>query len=154
MMDVLSFEKECASVTQLHELLEYEQSCLVNATIEKLPAIIEKKSGLIQTLSQLSKQRYDCLLKNGYTANELGMNDWIAKQAPEKIQSAWLSTQQTLLKSRELNRVNGLLIGKQNLKNQQRLSILQGEPEPHTQVYGPNGQPTSKLNLRAAKVIG
>lgn len=148
MMDVRNFEQECVSVQKLHDLLEHEQTCLINAEMDKLPGIVKQKSSLIQSLSQLSRQRYDCLQKNGFNANELGMNEWVSTKAPKSIQSAWLSTQQTLLKSRELNRLNGILIGKHSIRNQQRLQVLQGQPEPHAQVYGPNGQATAKIGVR------
>jgi flagella synthesis protein FlgN len=50
--------------------------------------------------------------------------------------------------AKELNRVNGLLLGQHMARNQQALNILQGNNQPAGTIYGPNGQPTSAASTR------
>ncbi len=146
-MTRIEFEQESAAVSTLCNILEQEQLCLIEAQLDKLQPLLEEKSKTIQTLSKLSQLRYKALQNAGFNSNELGMSDWVSAQQHPALQAAWLNTQQTLVKAKELNRVNGLLINKQYSKNQQKLKVLQGTSAEHQNFYGPNGQTTSQVRL-------
>ncbi|CAG0988631.1 hypothetical protein MTYP_02158 [Methylophilaceae bacterium] len=152
MSTAVSIEKESRAVNRLAEILEQEQSYLISAEMDQMQTLLDEKSRLLQDLSRSSQERYQWLSKAGYAANETGMSDWLKQQSKDALQSAWLTMQQTLVKIKELNRINGMLIHKHFTRNQQLLNTLQGQSE-IDHFYGPNGQATSKVRMRSA-IIG
>ncbi len=152
MSTAISIEQESRAVGRLIEILEQEQSHLINADIEQIQTLLEEKSALLQSLNLSSQERYQWLSSAGYSANESGMSDWLKQNSENALQTSWLTMQQALFKAKELNRVNGMLINKHFTRNQQLLSTLQGQTEVD-HFYGPNGQATSKVRMRGA-IIG
>lgn len=147
----MTFEQETQAISNLVEILEREQHCLISAEIDQLPILVDEKSKTLHMLNSFSQSRYQWLAKAGFSASEAGMADWLLSCNEEAAQSAWLAAQQLLVKAKELNRINGLLINKHFTRNQQTLHALQGQSE-NSQVYGPNGQTTSQIRLRSAIV--
>lgn len=152
MSSAISIEQESRTVSRLIEILEQEQSYLINADIEQIQTLLEEKSKLLQSLNMSSQERYQWLSAAGYSANETGMSDWLKQNSENALQTSWLTMQQALFKAKELNRVNGMLINKHFTRNQQLLNTLQGQTEVDN-FYGPNGQATSKVRMRGA-IIG
>ena len=151
MSTAISIEQESRTVGSLIETLEQEQSCLIQADFERVQTLLEVKSALLQSLNQLSQERYQWLSAAGYPANESGMSDWLKENREHALQTSWLTMQQSLLKAKELNRINGMLINKHLTRNQQLLSTLRGQTE-SGQFYGPSGQTTSNGRLRGAVI--
>jgi flagella synthesis protein FlgN len=151
MSAAISIEQESRTVDRLIETLEQEQSCLIQADFEQVQTLLEEKSTLLQSLNQLSQERYQWLSTAGYPANESGMSDWLKENREHALQTSWLTMQQALLKAKELNRINGMLINKHLTRNQQLLSTLRGQTE-IDQFYGPSGQTTSNGRLRGAVI--
>lgn len=153
MSTAISLDQEAHAVSQLIELLEQEQSQLIHANIGQIQILLKEKHALLQTLGTATHQRYQLLAASGYSANETGMSDWLAQHAPKSMQSTWTAMQQTLLKAKELNRLNGILINKHFARNQQRLAALQQQSETG-HLYGPNGQTTSSLQHPHGLILG
>lgn len=151
MSTAISIEQESRTVSRLIEILEQEQSCLIQADFEQVQTLLEEKSTLLQSLNLLSQERYQWLSTAGYPANESGMSDWLKENREHALQTSWLTMQQALLKAKELNRINGMLINKHLTRNQQLLSTLRGQTE-SDQFYGPSGQTTSNGRPRSAVI--
>ena len=147
----ISIEQESHTVGRLIEILEQEQSCLIQADFERVQALLEEKSTLLQSFNLLSQERYQWLSAAGYPANESGMSDWLKENREHAQQTSWLTMQQALLKAKELNRINGMLINKHFTRNQQLLSTLRGQTET-SEFYGPSGQTTSNGRPRGAVI--
>ncbi|HOY69883.1 MAG TPA: flagellar protein FlgN [Methylotenera sp.] len=142
----ISFEQDANLVKSLLEELLLEQSALVRGDIELVESIIDRKFTLLQQLSSVAKNRYEVLANNGFEANESGMVAWIKLQADTNMQKAWDRFQMELARTKETNRLNGVLINKHFNRNQQLLNHLQGKQD-SASVYGKNGQAkTSQYN--------
>ena len=148
----MNITPESQAINLLLDLLEQEQRCLVQADIQSMSGVIERKSKTLMEINQFAQQRYKTLANLGFSANENGMPDWLAKHAHKTVQAEWLATQQTLVKAKELNRVNGILINKHMQRTQQMLNIIQQKTD-SDHLYGANGQATSQVRLRNA-VLG
>jgi flagella synthesis protein FlgN len=135
----ISFEQDAKLVKNLLEELTLEQSALVKGDITLVEAIIDRKFTLLQQLSSVAKNRYELLANGGFEANESGMVAWIKRQNNTSLQKSWDAFQIMLARTKETNRLNGVLINKHFSRNQQILNHLQGKPEAGN-MYGKNGQ--------------
>jgi flagella synthesis protein FlgN len=135
----ISFEQDAKLVKILLEELTLEQSALVKGNITLIESIIDRKFTLLQELSSVAKSRYEALANSGFEANESGMVAWIKRQNNVGLQKSWDAFQLMLTRTKEMNRLNGVLINKHFSRNQQILNHLQGKPEAGN-MYGKNGQ--------------
>lgn len=145
-----SLHDEFTTATQLLELLSEEQSCLIKADVEKLAVLSEEKTRLVARMSELALRRHAALGAMGFPASEAGMQIWLQAPQQEASQAAsktWNELLDIAAKAKELNRVNGLLIGQHLARNQQALNVLQGN-QPAGPIYGRNGQTTSTASTR------
>ncbi|GAA4034362.1 hypothetical protein GCM10022212_37190 [Actimicrobium antarcticum] len=124
-------------------LLKEEQQKLIAARIDGLPALMESKSVVVSQLTILIKGRHALLAVDGFEASERGMRDWIATRDSAQIDAEWNGLLAVSAEAKELNRVNGMLIGRHLVRTNTELNILQGKPQ-HTSLYGANGQSTGK----------
>jgi flagella synthesis protein FlgN len=145
----VSFEQDAKLAKELLATIRSEQAALVRADIDAIEAILDEKSAVLQRMNMVVLSRYEALAANGFEANEVGMNEWLKKQAKPALNEAWTLLKKTLIQAKELNRLNGILINKQFNLNQQRLNHLQGNSEA-SEVYGRNGQAKTQSALRAA----
>jgi flagella synthesis protein FlgN len=148
-----SLSKEIETLQRLLQLLKQEETCLVSTDVEGLSKLTLEKANLAAQMSELAKRRHNMLQAAGFKATDAGMDAWLASPAAiEADRNEWnelLSLAQT---GKELNRVNGLLIAQHLACNQNALNALQGNA-PGGEVYGPNGQPATKIGGRRL-VIG
>lgn len=151
-MTTLNLSEESRTVEQLAAVMLKEQDDLIKANIENIPSLLEEKSQLLQQLSQLAHQRYQQLAGLGFEASEDGMQAWAKANKDLSLDSAWEKLRRSLEKTRELNRLNGLLINKYLTRNQQTLQALQVNTGA-SNLYGPNGQTTTHSQLRS-HIIG
>ncbi len=142
---------ETQAIHLLLDLLEQEQQSLISGNIQHVNQVLEQKSKTLLDINQFAHQRYKALGHLGFISNEQGMQQWLSKHATKPVQSAWLAAQQSLVKAKELNRVNGLLINRHLQRTQQMLSAIQQKAGSPT-LYGANGQATSQVRLRNAIV--
>lgn len=149
--DTLS--KEIETLQRLLQLLKQEETCLVNADVDGVSKLTEEKADLAAQMSELAKRRHHELKAAGFEATEAGMNTWLAGSTANEVdRNGWNALLSLAQAGKELNRVNGLLIAQHLACNQSALSILKGN-SPGGEVYGPNGQPTTKIGGRRL-VIG
>ncbi|HEX7650131.1 MAG TPA: flagellar protein FlgN [Noviherbaspirillum sp.] len=148
-----SLQEELKVATKLLELLSNEQDCLVSADAERLVVLSDEKAQLVMRMSELALRRHAALGAMGLSASESGMQAWLQEpQAQQAAGSTWKALLEIAGKAKELNRVNGLLIGQHMTRNQQALNILQGAPAAGA-MYGPDGQNASATSTRRL-VIG
>jgi len=143
-----SLHEEFTAASRLLELLSEEQTCLLKAHVEKLAALGGEKSNLVARMSELALRRHAALGAIGFAASEAGMQVWLQNpQASQAAGKTWNELLDVAAKAKELNRVNGLLIGQHLARTQQALNVLQGN-QPAGTIYGRNGQTTATASTR------
>ncbi|HYD79781.1 MAG TPA: flagellar protein FlgN [Paucimonas sp.] len=144
---------EIAAAGNLVAVLRREQAVLIDADIETLPALTEEKAKLVAQIAVLANARYQALAAAGFPDEEAGMQAWVASPAASPAAGkAWNDLLAVVRSAKELNRTNGLLIGKHMSRNQAALNVLHGNRHANS-LYGPNGQPTARTGSRGL-VIG
>ncbi len=146
-----SLHQENQAARTLLDLLKKEQAQLIAADIDSLTVLTEEKSKLIAHLSELTTRRYQALATAGFDAKEAGMQAWLDKTAIATASQSWKELLALATAAKEMNRTNGLLIGKHLARNQNTLNILKGGPQGQT-FYGPNGQSSVKTSVRGLAV--
>lgn len=143
---------EHAALTRLVDKLTQEQALLTEATAEGLTDIISEKANIVAEMSTLAGNRHALLGKLGYSEDEAGMQKWMNEHASEADRDIWAGLFELAQDAKELNRVNGLLIGKKLSINQSALTILQGKTGTGN-FYGPDGQNSIKSSGRRLGVV-
>lgn len=152
MQTSVSFSVEAQLAIKLLGLLESEQSVLLSSKVDAMEKLLEDKFQLLNELSSNTQKRYQMLAGKGYDANETGMKKWLAEQNETSLLMAWSGFQETLSRSKETNRVNGILVTKQFNRNQQMLIALQGSTNGGG-FYGPNGQAANSSSMRNGLMV-
>ncbi|AKZ62993.1 flagellar biosynthesis protein [Herbaspirillum hiltneri N3] len=141
----LSDEKQVTS--RLVAALQQEQDLLSgNGDADKIPDIINEKANIVASMATLADQRHKTLAALGFTAGENGMQSWIEQHGSAEDKQVWEELFALAQSARELNRLNGLLIGKQMAINQNAMNILQGKS--NGSFYGPDGQSSLRSSGR------
>jgi len=144
---------EIAAASELADVLTREQALLVDADIEALPALTEAKAKLIARIAVLANTRYQALAAAGFADEESGMKAWVGSpSAPAAAGASWNALLKAAESAKELNRVNGLLIGKHISRNQTTINVLNSNRQAPA-LYGPNGQTSAGTGSRGL-VIG
>lgn len=120
-------------------LLKLEQESLVAGQVDALLGLIEQKSALATRLSDCSAQREAALAQLALPPGRAGMEAWF-ETAPAAAESRqrWSDLLPLAAAARELNELNGKLIGTRLQHNQQALTALLGAAE-QAMTYGPDG---------------
>lgn len=138
-----SLHDEQKIMLALQRLLLQEQATLIEASIDGLVELMLAKASLVADLGRLAKERHAALAAHGFSAHETGMSDWIASAPSKEAAAIWHALLEMTKEARELNRINGMLIGRHLLRNQSELNVLQGKPQ-NSNFYGRDGQSTAK----------
>ncbi len=138
-----SLHSEQQIMQALQQLLLQEQATLIEASIDGLVELMQAKGALVSDLGHHAKQRHTALAAHGFSADENGMRDWVTSTPSNKAESIWNSLLEMTKEARELNRINGMLIGRHLSRNQTELNVLQGQPH-NSNFYGRDGQSTGK----------
>lgn len=120
-------------------VLQREQDALAAGQPEEIAELITEKANVIATMATLADQRHQTLAAFSFDASEGGMQSWLDRDGSESEKQVWDELFALAQTARELNRLNGVLIGKQMSINQNALQILQGKSQTGN-FYGPNGQ--------------
>jgi flagella synthesis protein FlgN len=131
--------EENRTARMLLDLLKQEQARLVAADIDALTALTEEKTRLVARMSELAKERHTALADAGFAATEQGMQAWLDSLQPATARQSWKDLLELAKAAKEINRSNGLLIGKHLARNQGALNVLKGGAQGQA-LYGPNGQ--------------
>jgi flagellar biosynthesis protein FlgN len=143
-----SLVEENQTVARLLQLLEQEQQQLIGANIDDLTVLMEEKAQIVIKMAELAKQRYRTLGEAGFEPQESGMQAWIDASKSIAAGKSWTALLELARNAKELNRINGMLIGKHMVRNQNALNVLQGGSQAGS-FYGPNGQSTIKPGSRS-----
>ena len=145
--------EEVRAAGTLLELLRQEQAHLIDANIDEMIKVTEEKTKIVARMGELSLSRHRALAGAGLEASEEGMQKWAgsASADPTAAQS-WNALLDLARAAKELNRTNGLLIGRHLARNQAAMNILQGSSQGGN-MYGPNGQSSTQSGSRRL-VIG
>jgi flagellar biosynthesis/type III secretory pathway chaperone len=123
----------------LKQLLELEQSILIENEADKLANTLQEKNKLITEINLLEKQRIQYLSQLGHSNDAAGMQAFLDQQGTSNLPEAWHQLIGISSEAQELNRNNGMLISRQLNRNQQALNILR-KNDPHSNTYGADGQ--------------
>ncbi|MFC7296951.1 flagella synthesis protein FlgN [Herminiimonas aquatilis] len=149
-----SLSAEHQAIRALTQLLQQEQEQLVLGDIAAIAALTEPKAKAAVRMAELAAGRHQALGKAGFEADESGMKAWL--ETPAASAAAHTSWQELIALAevgKELNRVNGTLINKQMVRNQNVLNILQHGSVQGNAVYGPDGQ-TANKSVKRHIVVG
>ena len=143
-----SLGEELRAANTLLQLLKQEQAQLIDANVDELAKVTEEKAQVVARMNELAQNRHRALAAAGFEASEAGMQKWAKSPAALPAASkSWNELLGIAQQAKELNRLNGMLIGQHVARNQTALNILQGSPQGGT-MYGPDGQSTSKTGSR------
>ncbi|GAB1394040.1 flagellar protein FlgN [Rhodocyclaceae bacterium] len=130
---------ELGKLKEFIALLQQEQDLLKAGNTEALLPLIDTKTLLSNALASYAAARETVLKQLGLPAGRSGMESWLKHHGQPAHQQAW----QTLLKlaadARELNLLNGKLIGLHMSHNQQAFNALMSATD-RAMTYGPDGQ--------------
>ncbi|HYD61022.1 MAG TPA: flagellar protein FlgN [Noviherbaspirillum sp.] len=142
-----SLGEELRAAAALLEVLKQEQSHLINADVDELAKLTEEKTKIVVRMGELAQNRHHALAGAGFDASETGMQKWVDGGSNPAAGKSWKELLELAREAKELNRVNGLLIGQHMGRNQAALNILHGTPQGGA-MYGPNGQSATQPNKR------
>lgn len=120
----------------------------MNANVDDLQPLTKEKSELVARMANLGQSRLVALSKCGLEAREESMETWL-RSCPQThpAQRTWRELVDLVNNAKELNRINGLLIGQHMARNQTMLNALRGNTQAGA-MYGPDGQASSSATSR------
>lgn len=136
-IDAMGEERQ--AMEELCLILSQEQNYLIEGAIDQISTVVEEKSRNVMRISELSQRRYAMLQNAGYTPDEAGMKKWLAEDESPEASQMWKALFSVTARTNEVNRVNGMLIGKYLSRNQLALQALNSHHR-NAGVYGPDGQ--------------
>lgn len=132
--------EEAAQLRGFLALLEREQQALVAGDVDQLMPLAEEKNRVFARLAGLGDARNKTLAAESLPPDRPGVESWLDRH-PELsgLRKTWQDLLELTLKAREINQVNGNLIGTRLANNQQALSTLLSAAN-QAALYGPDGQ--------------
>lgn len=131
-----------AEVDKLKEfiaLLQREQDLLKAGNTESLLSLIDTKTLISNALAGYAATRESALTRLGLPSERSGMEEWLERHGQPSHQQAWQTLLTLAAEARELNILNGKLIGLHMSQNQQAFNALIGATD-RAMTYGPDGQ--------------
>ncbi len=131
-----------AEISKLKEfivLLQREQDFLKAGDTESLLPLIETKTTLSNALAGFSVARETALQQLGLASGRSGMGAWLDRHGQPAQRQAWQTLLNLASEARELNVLNGKLIGLHMSHNQQAFNALMRATD-RAMTYGPDGQ--------------
>lgn len=140
-------QAEYKTSADLLESLKLERQALIDADIDKINELSDKKQPLVLQLELLSKQREAILQSVGFNADKAGIAAFISNQ-PAK-QSQMLKMVLDKLRSiaqacRQQNQLNGGIVNVNRQYVQRAMSIFRGR-DVNADAYGPGGEYTNQV---------
>lgn len=140
-------DEEVARLREFIALLQREQELLKAADTETLLPLIETKTNLANRLGALAQGREAFLSRQGLPAGRVGMETWLARHGNEAQRASWQTLLALAAEARDLNALNGQLIGLHMRHNQQAFAALMSATD-RAMTYGPDGQQSAGLGGR------
>ncbi|MFL9923721.1 flagellar protein FlgN [Herbaspirillum lusitanum] len=148
--DRLAQEKDALS--RLVGNLQQEQVLLAQTDAEGITDLISAKAQIVYEMATFAGERHKLLAALGFGADENGMQQWMDQQGSDEARQLWSELFELAQEAKELNRVNGLLIGKKMALTQNAMTILQGKVQGGS-FYGPDGQSSMRSVGRRLGVV-
>lgn len=137
--DSLGIGVEIARLEEFVAVLRREQELLQRGESDPLLALIDSKNGLANALATSSRTRDRQLAAEGLPAGRSGIDAWLQRCGTDTDRRNWSRLLELAATARELNDLNGRLIGLHMQHNQQALATLMAAANLAT-TYGPDGQ--------------
>lgn len=138
---------EFASLQEFVTLLQREQELLKLGDAESLLPLIENKNALADKLGTLARAREMEVSRLGLAPGRAGMELWLQKSGGESDRQLWSKLMALAAEARDINMVNGKLIGLHMQHNQQAFTALMNASN-RAMTYGPDGQQQAGLGGR------
>lgn len=135
--------QEQQSLTLLLSVLQKEQALLNQEKIDDILALLTEKANIIAEMTKLAAQRFEALEATGFEGSEEGMEEWLQHHGTPEHRQLMDDMLPVAATAKELNRLNGLLIGRQMSYNQQLLDVVQNALQ-GGQIYSATGQSSIK----------
>jgi flagella synthesis protein FlgN len=135
--------QEQQALSLLVTTLQKEQASLNQAQVEDMLSLLTEKANLIADMTKLAGQRFAALEAAGFAGSEEGMKQWVEAHGTIENKQLLDELLPMAVTAKELNRLNGLLIGRHMSHNQQILDAVQNALQ-GGKIYGPDGQSTIK----------
>lgn len=135
--------QDSAAISELKSLLLRERELLEQREHNDLPAIIERKDQLLETLGLNARQRASLLTAAGFKASPdqweifLGQNP-----ATRELLDSWRTLMAEFAQCKSLNEINGKMIGRSKQTLSHLLNLLRGQVAA-PQLYTSAGATTS-----------
>jgi flagella synthesis protein FlgN len=136
-----SLRAELAALQAFCGTLEAEQTALLQADVDALLELSERKTEQVERLSALAGVRAAFLEAQALTADRRGMAQWLGRAPGDAsgLARLWQQLLELAAQAQALNQRNGGLIGLRLQHNQAALTTLQAAARRHT-LYRPDGQ--------------
>jgi len=125
---------------QLISCLNEEKNALDKQSYDELAELAPKKQLIIDQLHSIEQQCIDICSDND-------ISKYIKESGKRSLQTIWDSTQKLLQDCRKKNEVNGLLINRHSIINQDILTLLTGNQQQSGQTYNAQGSQTSSSSI-------
>jgi flagella synthesis protein FlgN len=140
-----TLDDELAGARRLLALLQQEKQHLLDADVERLEHLSGEKAAVVAHLFELATRRNNDLRACGYRGAREDMQAWLDSIPTSDpgfgaVRKRWADLLEVTGSAKELNRINGLLIGTHMARNQNALNALLAVSDTGN-LYGPNGQP-------------
>lgn len=135
--------QEQQALTLLITALQKEQAVLNQEKVDDILALLSEKATIIADMTKLAEQRFVALETAGYSGSEEGMKQWMQAHGTTENKQLLDELLPAAATAKELNRLNGLLIGRHMSYNQQLLDAVQNALQ-GGKIYGANGQSSIK----------
>lgn len=149
-------QQEAKAMIALIGALQEEQTLLTKAPsldlMEQISEMTAKKNQLVTAISVAGQQRGKELSRLGYKATTSTMPEWL--QDNEQME-CWRDLVAQTKKANELNRINGILINRHLVRNQNTLQVLQKNLHANQDeaLYGADGQSNTQRNNGRGVVV-
>jgi len=125
---------------QLLDCLKLEKQMLDNNQLQELTEISNQKQTLLEQLNQLDKLR-------AATAAGKNFNAFITDSKNQPLIKQWNSTRKIIAACQQQNEINGRLLHKRSLINQDILCILSGRDQQADETYNAHGNQVGSASL-------
>lgn len=139
---VATLRSEREAFARFLGLLESESAALMRGDVDEIVRLSAAKSAQVEELSALCERRLAQLREAGFTADRIGMTEWLIVYGREDhvgLARLWDELLKDAGAARRLNENNGVMIDARLRFNRAALSTLRGAMHHQLPVYGPDG---------------
>ena len=138
---------DCQHAEKLAAVLKAERQILQQRDQHQLATLIGEKEQLLAKLDQSAKLRSQWLQQLGFKPNAEAWQTLIEQQQDSALLETWKSLSSAVRDCRELNEVNGRLIGRSQQTLTKLLNIMRGTSA-SPQLYGSDGNTQNRSESR------